>query len=63
MPDHRLSPNQLGVASMVFFVVAAAALLLGMTGAAPMAIVLGNGAAVPGAYLPVGLIMLLFSVD
>ena len=33
-----------------------------MTGALPVAIVLGNGAAVPGAYLAVGIVLLLFSV-
>ena len=46
----------------MFFVVAAAAPLVGMTGAVPVAIVLGNGAAVPGTYLMVGIILLLFSV-
>ena len=33
-----------------------------MTGALPVAVVLGNGAAVPGAYLAVGIVLLLFSV-
>jgi amino acid transporter len=33
-----------------------------MTGAVPVAIVLGNGAAAPGAYVVVGIILLLFSV-
>ena len=33
-----------------------------MTGALPVAMVLGNGAAVPGAYLAVGIVLLLFSV-
>src|SRR5688572_20022507 len=33
-----------------------------MTGAVPVAIVLGTGAAAPGAYLVVGLALLLFSV-
>jgi len=61
-PDTTLKRNTLGVAGIVFFVVAAAAPLVGMTGAAPVAIVLGNGAAVPGAYLAVGITLLLFSV-
>ena len=47
---------------IVFFVVAAAAPLVGMTGAVPVAIGLGNGAAAPGAYLAVGIVLLLFSV-
>jgi amino acid transporter len=61
-PDTTLRRNTLGVAGIVFFVVAAAAPLVGMTGAVPVAIVLGNGAAVPGAYLAVGITLLLFSV-
>jgi hypothetical protein len=39
-----LHSEKLGVWSIVFFVVAAAAPLVGMTGALPPAIVLGNGA-------------------
>ena len=61
-PDETLAANRLGIAGIVFFVVAAAAPLVGMTGAVPVAIVLGNGAAAPGAYLAVGLVLLVFSV-
>ena len=57
-----LRKGRLGVIGIVFFVVAAAAPLVGMTGAVPVAIVLGNGAAAPGAYLAVGITLLLFSV-
>lgn len=57
-----LRTGRLGVIGIVFFVVAAAAPLVGMTGAVPVAIVLGNGAGAPGAYLAVGLTLLLFSV-
>lgn len=57
-----LRKGRLGVLGIVFFVVAAAAPLVGMTGAVPVAIVLGNGAAAPGAYLVVGITLLLFSV-
>lgn len=57
-----LSKGRLGVAGIVFFVVAASAPLVGMTGAVPVAMLLGNGAATPGAYLAVGLTLLLFSV-
>ncbi|MFI5952953.1 APC family permease [Cryptosporangium sp. NPDC051539] len=60
--DEQLAPNRLGIAGIVFFVVAAAAPLVGMTGAVPVAIVLGNGAAAPGAYLVAGLVLLVFSV-
>ncbi|MGV8885225.1 MAG: APC family permease [Microbacteriaceae bacterium] len=57
-----LRKGRLGVVGIVFFVVAAAAPLVGMTGAVPVAIVAGNGAAAPGAYLVVGITLLLFSV-
>jgi amino acid transporter len=57
-----LTKGRLGVAGIVFFVVAAAAPMAGMTGVVPVAAVLGNGAAVPGAYVFVGIILLLFSV-
>jgi amino acid transporter len=60
--DTALRKGRLGVIGIVFFVVAAAAPLVGMTGAVPVAIVAGNGAAVPGAYLAVGITLLLFSV-
>ena len=61
-PETALHKGRLGVLGIVFFVVAAAAPLVGMTGAVPVAIVLGNGAAAPGAYVVVGLTLLLFSV-
>ncbi len=61
-PETSLRKGRLGVVGIVFFVVAAAAPLVGMTGAVPVAIVLGNGAAVPGAYVAVGVTLLLFSV-
>ncbi|MBI1378068.1 MAG: amino acid permease [Frankiales bacterium] len=61
-PETALHRGRLGILGIVFFVVAAAAPLVGMTGAVPVAIVLGNGAAAPGAYVVVGIILLLFSV-
>ena len=60
--DNSLRKNRLGVLGIVFFVVAASAPLVGMTGAVPVAILAGNGAAAPGAYLLVGLVLILFSV-
>ncbi|MGA9746088.1 MAG: APC family permease [Nocardioides sp.] len=57
-----LRGGRLGVVGIVFFVLAAAAPLVGMTGALPVAIVVGNGAGVPGAYVAVGIVLLLFSV-
>ena len=58
----ELKKGRLGVLGIVFFVVAASAPLVGMTGAVPVAMLAGNGAAAPGAYLVVGLTLLLFSV-
>lgn len=57
-----LSKGRLGVAGIVFFVVAASAPMAGMTGVVPVAAVLGNGAAVSGAYVAVGVILMLFAV-
>ncbi len=57
-----LHHGRLGIIGIVFFVVAAAAPLVGMTGAVPVAVVVGNGAAAPGAYVCIGLVLLLFSV-
>ncbi len=60
--DAGLRKGRLGIVGIVFFVVAAAAPLLGMTGAVPVAMLLGNQAGTPGTYLAVGLILLVFSV-
>jgi hypothetical protein len=62
MSNTELKKGRLGVLGIVFFVVAASAPLVGMTGAVPVAMLAGNGAAAPGAYLAVGLVLLLFSV-
>jgi amino acid transporter len=62
-PAHveHLAANRLGVAGIVFFVVAAAAPLVGMTGAVPVAVVAGNGPGVPGAYVAVGITLIVFA--
>lgn len=57
-----LRKGTLGLAGIVFFVVAAAAPLAGMTGAFPVAAAIGVGAGAVGMYLAVGIILLLFSV-
>jgi amino acid transporter len=57
----QLAPNRLGVAGIVFFVVAAAAPLVGMTGAVPVAIAAGSGPGAPGAYVAVGITLIVFS--
>ncbi|MDP1851301.1 MAG: APC family permease [Candidatus Planktophila sp.] len=64
MPEQSsmLRKGRLGVFGIVFFVVAASAPLVGMTGAVPVAMLLGNGAATPGAYLAAGITLLIFSI-
>ena len=57
-----LQKNAIGMWQIVFFVIAAAAPLTGMLGIIPVAIRLGNGAGVPGAFVAAGLILLVFSV-
>jgi amino acid transporter len=57
-----LRKNAIGMWQIVFFVIAAAAPLTGMLGIIPVAIRLGNGAGVPGAFVAAGLILLVFSV-
>ena len=47
----ELKKGRLGVLGIVFFVVAASAPLVGMTGAVPVAMLVGTGSAVPGTYL------------
>ncbi len=61
-PDTSLKRGTLGLAGIIFFVVAAAAPLAGMTGAFPVAVAIGNGAAAAGMYVAVGVILLIFSV-
>jgi amino acid transporter len=57
-----LKKDALGVPGMLFFVLSAQAPLTGIVGAAGLAVALGNGAGVPGAYLVVGLVIILFAV-
>ena len=57
----RLAKNSIGIRHIVFFVVAAAAPLTAVVGASPAAFAFGNGAGVPGAFVLVGLLYLIFS--
>lgn len=58
----QLSRNSINTVHIVFFVVAAAAPLASVVGASPAAFAFGNGAGVPGVFLLVGLLYLVFSV-
>ncbi|WP_458315929.1 APC family permease [Mycolicibacterium brisbanense] len=62
-PSHtNLKKDAFGVPSILFFVFSAQAPLTGIVGAAGLAVALGNGAGAPGAYLTVGLVIVLFAV-
>ncbi|MCV2393824.1 APC family permease [Actinotalea sp. M2MS4P-6] len=58
----RTLSGNLGVGSIVFMVVAAAAPLTVIGGAAPLGIALGNGVGFPSLYAISGVVLLLFSV-
>lgn len=57
-----LRKDAVGLLGILFFVLSAQAPLTGVVGAAALAVALGNGAGAPGAYVIVGLVLLLFSV-
>ncbi|MFO1159155.1 MAG: APC family permease [Reyranellaceae bacterium] len=57
----ELRRDALGVPHIVFFVIAAAAPLTAVVGVTPAAFMLGNGPGVPGTFLLVGVLYLLFS--
>ncbi|MBB4952187.1 amino acid transporter [Agrobacterium vitis] len=60
--DNRLKGNSIGLAHIVFFVVAAAAPMTAVVGATPPAFAFGSGVGVPGAFILAGILYLLFSV-
>ncbi|MFF2315035.1 APC family permease [Arthrobacter sp. NPDC058097] len=57
-----LRAGSIGVLGILFFVLSAQAPLTGVVGAAPLAAALGNGAGAPGAYLVVGIVIVIFAV-
>lgn len=58
---NRLKPNSLGTLGVVILVLSAASPLIGLTGAIPTAMVLGNGIGAPMAFVLVGIILLIFA--
>jgi amino acid transporter len=62
--DHpgRLRRGAVSTAGVAFVVVAGAAPLTGLAGNVPLGISLGNGIGLPGTYLLVGVVLMLFSV-
>ncbi|WP_027941289.1 APC family permease [Amycolatopsis taiwanensis] len=61
-PRNTLKTNAVGVPGVLFFVLSAQAPLTSIVGAAGLAVALGDGAGAPGAYLAVGLVVILFAV-
>ncbi|MDQ0458434.1 APC family permease [Rhizobium paknamense] len=59
---NRLKTNTLGTAAVTFLVVSAAAPLTAVAGGVPLAMLLGNGAGIPGTFLLVTVILLIFAV-
>ncbi len=59
---NQLRKNALGVGAVTFLVVSAAAPLTAVAGGVPLSMMLGNGAGIPGTFLVVTAILLLFSV-
>lgn len=62
LPSGALEKNSVGVMGIVFFVIAAAAPLTVVVALFPVMITAGNGVGMPGAFLLVSLVLLLFSV-
>lgn len=59
--EHQLQRNSISTIGVVFFVLAAASPLIGLTGAVPAAMVIGNGLGTPLAYITIGIIELIFA--
>ena len=57
----KLRANSLGTLGVVILVLSAASPLIGLTGAIPTAMVLGNGIGAPMAFVLVGAILLIFA--
>jgi len=58
----QLKRNAISTLGVVVLVLSVASPLIGLTGAVPSAMVLGNGLGVPLAYVAVGIILLFFSI-
>lgn len=60
--QHALRRDQLGVANIVFFIVAAASPLTVVVALFPLMVAYGNGSGMPGTFIAVGVLVLLFAV-
>jgi len=59
---NRLRKNSLGVGAVTFLVVSAAAPLTAVAGGVPLSMLMGNGAGIPGTFLIVTALLLVFAV-
>jgi amino acid transporter len=59
---NRLRKNSLGVGAVTFLVVSAAAPLTAVAGGVPLSMLMGNGAGIPGTFLVVTALLLIFAV-
>ena len=59
---NRLRKNSLGVGAVTFLVVSAAAPLTAVAGGVPLSMLMGNGAGIPGTFLIVTVLLLVFAV-
>lgn len=59
---HALKKNSIGLSLLVFMVISAAAPLTGIAGAIPIAMLLGNGAGIPGTFVLMAIIMAIWAV-
>ena len=61
-PNTALTRNAISTLGVVVLVLSAASPLIGLTGAVPSAMVLGNGLGTPLSYVAVGVLLLFFSI-
>jgi amino acid transporter len=59
---NRLKKNAIGLGLLVFMVISAAAPLTGIAGAIPIAMLLGNGAGIPGTFILMAIVMAIWAV-
>jgi amino acid transporter len=59
---NKLKHNSIGVALLTFMVISAAAPLTGIAGAMPLGMLLGNGAGIPGTFVLMTILFLIWAV-
>jgi amino acid transporter len=59
---HSLKKNSIGLSLLIFMVISAAAPLTGIAGAIPIAMLLGNGAGIPGTFVIMAVVMAIWAI-